>query len=44
VAAGLLQAVIFMYLTTSYIGEVVEKSNNTLERIAQKRQLSEEKV
>lgn len=49
VAAGLLQAVIFMYLTTSYIGEVVEKSNSTAEQIAQKkqskkRQLLEEKV
>ncbi len=48
VAAGLLQAVIFMYLTTSYIGEVVEKANSTAEQIAQKnahkRQLLEEKV
>lgn len=49
VAVGVLQAVIFMYLTTSYIGEVVEKSNHTAERIAhtqkkQTRQTIEEKV
>ncbi|HNZ63189.1 MAG TPA: FoF1 ATP synthase subunit a [Bacillota bacterium] len=43
VADGVIQGVIFMYLTTSYIGEVVEKSNSTAERIAQKRQSLQEK-
>lgn len=38
VADGLIQGLIFMYLTTTYLGEVVEKSEHTAERLAQKNQ------
>ena len=38
IADGLIQGLIFMYLTTTYLGEVVEKSEHTAERLAQKNQ------
>lgn len=43
VADGLIQGLIFMYLTTTYLGELVEKANNTSERLASKKTLIQEK-
>ncbi|HZK29523.1 MAG TPA: FoF1 ATP synthase subunit a [Clostridia bacterium] len=43
VADGLIQGLIFMYLTTTYLGEVVEKSENTAERLAQKNEIIQHK-
>lgn len=40
---GILQAVVFAYLTTSYIGEVVESSHAVKERNAEKAKLKAEK-
>ncbi len=42
VADALIQALIFVYLTTSYLGEVVEKADNTAERLASKKEQSEQ--
>ena len=40
---GILQAVVFAYLTTSYIGEVVESSHAVKERKEEKAKLKAEK-
>lgn len=37
VADGLIQGLIFMYLTTTYLGELIEKANHTKERMALKK-------
>ena len=42
VADALIQALIFVYLTTTYLGEVVEKAENTAERLASKKEQSEQ--
>ena len=43
VADGLIQGLIFMYLTTTYLGELVEKANNTSERLASKKDMIQQK-